>query len=106
MAPVYTPARVARAIRGLVRVPRREVVVGPLGRGLLLQTQLAPGITEKVLALKVDRNHFERHESAPTAKAPCSYRRPGPGAFTAAGTAPATAPRGGSRPSRSRPVPR
>ncbi|NBM21132.1 short-chain dehydrogenase, partial [Streptomyces sp. GC420] len=58
MPPVYTPELVARAIRRLVRRPRREKAVGALGRGLVLQARLAPGLTEKLLALKVDRTHF------------------------------------------------
>ena len=32
MPPVYTPERVARSIVNVVRVPRREVFVGPMGR--------------------------------------------------------------------------
>src|SRR5690606_563012 len=34
MPPVYSPDRVAKAVVGAVRSPRREVVVGPAGRQL------------------------------------------------------------------------
>jgi short-subunit dehydrogenase len=65
MPPVYTPERVARAIVRLARVPRREVVVGPMGRTILLQSKLAPGLAEQLMAVQVDRTHFYRRRRAP-----------------------------------------
>ncbi len=65
MPPVYTPERVARAIVNVVRVPRREVIVGPLGRNLLMQAKLTPGLVEKVMALQVDKLHLARTKPAP-----------------------------------------
>jgi short-subunit dehydrogenase len=64
MPPVYPPERAARAIVNLVRFPRREVIVGPAGRILLLQSKLAPGLVERFLASYADRMHFSR-EPAP-----------------------------------------
>jgi short-subunit dehydrogenase len=64
MPPVYPPERVARAVVDLVRAPRREVVVGPVGRVALLQSRLAPGLLERLLAYYADRTHFAR-EPAP-----------------------------------------
>jgi short-subunit dehydrogenase len=64
MPPVYPPERVARTIVNLVRVPRREVIVGPAGRTLLLQSKLAPGLMERFLAGYADRTHLSR-EPAP-----------------------------------------
>ncbi|MFG3496976.1 SDR family oxidoreductase [Streptomyces sp. NPDC047928] len=80
MPPVYTPERVARAIRRLLTRPRREVVVGPLGRALALQAVVAPGLTEKALARKVDRTHFVRGASAPDSDGTLYVPPPGTGA--------------------------
>src|SRR5215218_8815558 len=44
MPPVYSAERVARTIVNLVRLPRREVVVGPMGRNLIMQAKFAPGL--------------------------------------------------------------
>jgi len=67
MPPVYAPERVARAIVRLVRFPRREVVVGPMGRGLILQSKFAPGLVERLMAGQVDRAHLSRRTAAPPA---------------------------------------
>ncbi|AGF71252.1 SDR family oxidoreductase [Corynebacterium halotolerans] len=64
MPPVYSVERAARAILGVVRRPRREVVVGPLGRLMLLQSKVAPGLTEKMMAVQVDRTHLSRSRPA------------------------------------------
>ena len=64
MPPVYSPQRVARTIVNLVRLPRREVVSGPLGRLLLLAHGLAPGLTERIFARQVDRRHLSRTRPA------------------------------------------
>ncbi|GAA0517578.1 short-chain dehydrogenase [Saccharopolyspora subtropica] len=58
MPPVYAPERVASAIVRLVRRPRREVVVGPMGRSVVLLHRIAPGITEKLMAFQVERAHL------------------------------------------------
>ena len=64
MPPVYSPERVARTIVDVVRLPRREVVVGPLGHLLVQQSKLAPGLTERFLAFYIDRTHLVRDEPA------------------------------------------
>ncbi|WP_119727566.1 SDR family oxidoreductase [Thermomonospora amylolytica] len=64
MPPVYTPERVARTIVDLVRLPRREVVVGPLGRGMVLQSRIAPALVERMMAGQADRSHLSRKERA------------------------------------------
>ncbi|MFB9388969.1 SDR family oxidoreductase [Streptomyces coeruleoprunus] len=79
MPPVYTPRRVARAIRGAVRRPRHEIVVGPAGRALRVPAALSPGLVEKVLAVKVDRTHFVRGERAPHTAGTVFAPPPGPG---------------------------
>ncbi|NYE47064.1 NAD(P)-dependent dehydrogenase (short-subunit alcohol dehydrogenase family) [Spinactinospora alkalitolerans] len=76
MPPVYTPESVARAIVDLVRVPRREVVVGP-GRGLVALSKTAPGLAERIMGTQVDRAHLSRKE--PAAAGSGSLYRPAPG---------------------------
>ncbi len=65
MPPVYAADHVARTIVNLVRFPRREVVAGPVGRLLLLQQRMSPGITERMFARQVDRTHLSRERPAP-----------------------------------------
>ncbi|MFL6047501.1 MAG: SDR family oxidoreductase [Propionibacteriaceae bacterium] len=65
MPPVYSAERVARTVVGLVRRPRREVIVGPMGRNLVMQAKLAPGLTERMMAIQVDRSHLYRSRPAP-----------------------------------------
>jgi short-subunit dehydrogenase len=65
MSPVYTAERVARAIVNQVRFTRRQVVVGPVGRTLLLQAKLTPGTVERMMARQVDRSHLSRSSPAP-----------------------------------------
>lgn len=60
MPPVYSPQRVARAIVNQARLPRREVVSGPMSRSILWQYKVAPGVTERMFAMQVDRTHLSR----------------------------------------------
>ncbi|WP_246633810.1 hypothetical protein [Pseudonocardia nigra] len=62
---MYSAERVARTIVNLIRVPRREVIVGPAGRGLVVQMKIAPGLTERQMALQVDKGHLYRTKPAP-----------------------------------------
>ena len=64
MPPVYPPERAAGAIVRLARFPRREVFVGHSGRLLAGQQKLAPGLTERVLAVMTDRTHLYRDRPA------------------------------------------
>ncbi|MGA4847251.1 SDR family oxidoreductase [Streptomyces sp. G5(2025)] len=83
MAPVYTAERAARKVVRLTRRPRRETYVGPAGRVLGIQSKLAPGLVERVLAHRMDRSHFSREHSAePT---PGNVLRPLPEAAAVAG---------------------
>ncbi|MDP9020115.1 MAG: SDR family oxidoreductase [Actinomycetota bacterium] len=79
MPPVYTPERVARTIVDVVRVPRREVVVGTLGRAMVLQAKATPGLVEKLMALQVDRLHLSRRTSAPATDGNLHQPPPGTG---------------------------
>jgi short-subunit dehydrogenase len=64
MPPVYSAERVARTIVDLIRAPRREVVVGPMGRNLMMQSRMAPGLTERMMARQVDKAHLYRTKPA------------------------------------------
>lgn len=80
MPPVYSPERVARTIVDLVRVPRREVVVGPTGRSLVLESRIMPGMAERMMARQVDKTHLSRQESAPAGHGNLHVPAPGTGA--------------------------
>ncbi|GGW49514.1 SDR family oxidoreductase [Streptomyces xantholiticus] len=80
MPPVYSPERVARAIVDLVRMPRREVVVGPMGRSMVLESRIMPGLVERMMARQVDRTHLSRKEPAPAGHGNLHVPAPGEGA--------------------------
>ncbi|MCP9956337.1 SDR family oxidoreductase [Streptomyces sudanensis] len=79
MPPVYTAHRVARAVVGAVRRPRREVFVGVSARSLRLFTASFPGTLERLGARKVDRGFFVPGESAPYDAGTLFAPPPGPG---------------------------
>jgi hypothetical protein len=83
MPPVYSAERVARTIVDLVRVPRREVIVGPMGRNLVMQMKFAPGLTERQMALSVDTAHLYRTKPAPATDG--NLFRPAPGIGSVSG---------------------
>jgi short-subunit dehydrogenase len=80
MPPVYSPERVARTIVDLVRVPRREVVVGPMGRSMVLESRIMPGMVERMMARQVDKTHLSRKEPAPAGHGNLHVPAPGQGA--------------------------
>jgi NAD(P)-dependent dehydrogenase (short-subunit alcohol dehydrogenase family) len=79
MPPVYAPERVARTIVNLVRRPRREVVVGPMGHALVMQSRLTPGLVERLMAIQVDRTHLSRDRPAPASSGNLYQPAAGPG---------------------------
>jgi short-subunit dehydrogenase len=79
MPPVYSAERVARTIVRLVRAPRREVVVGPIGRTLVMQSKVAPGLAERQMALQVDRTHLYRRKPTPASGGNLFAPAPGTG---------------------------
>jgi short-subunit dehydrogenase len=83
MPPVYSPERVARTIVDLIRVPRREVIVGPMGRNLVMQMKFAPGLTERQMALLVDKAHLYRTKPSPATDG--NLFRPAPGTGSVSG---------------------
>jgi NAD(P)-dependent dehydrogenase (short-subunit alcohol dehydrogenase family) len=82
MPPVYSAERVARSIVDLIRVPRREVVVGPMGRNLVMQSKLAPGLTERLMARQVDKTHLSRAKPAPAMHGNLFTPAPGTGSVS------------------------
>ncbi|MFF8605672.1 SDR family oxidoreductase [Streptomyces sp. NPDC015346] len=80
MPPVYSPERVARTVVDLVRVPRREVVVGPMGRSMVLESRVMPGMAERMMARQVDKTHLSRDEPAPAGHGNLHVPAPGTGA--------------------------
>ena len=66
MPPVYPADSVAKTIVDLVHHPQREVVVGNAGRLMVTQQTLAPGMSERMLATMVDRQHLADAPAAPT----------------------------------------
>jgi short-subunit dehydrogenase len=64
MPPVYTPERVARTIVSLAAKPRREAVVGPAGRLLVLQHKVTPAKVEAAMAMQVEKTHLSRKKPA------------------------------------------
>jgi len=83
LPPVYSAERVASAIVSLVRRPRREVVVGPLGRALRAQAGLTPGLVERITAVHVDTMNLSRHDPAPATDG--NLYEPAPGSGSVAG---------------------
>jgi NAD(P)-dependent dehydrogenase (short-subunit alcohol dehydrogenase family) len=79
MPPVYSAERVARTIVNLARSPRREVVVGPMGRNLVMQSKVAPGLAERQMAVQVDKTHLYRSKPAPDSDGNLFEPAPGTG---------------------------
>jgi short-subunit dehydrogenase len=82
MPPVYSAERVARTIVDLIRAPRREVVVGPMGRNLIMQSRMAPGLTERMMARQVDKAHLYRTKPAPATHGNLFEPAPGNGSVS------------------------
>jgi short-subunit dehydrogenase len=59
LRPVYAPERVAAAIVSCAHRPRDEVVVGLGAKVMVLQSVLAPRLTERIIARVVRRGHFQ-----------------------------------------------
>ncbi|MFJ7147608.1 SDR family oxidoreductase [Streptomyces sp. NPDC100445] len=83
MPPVHSPERVARTVVRLVRTPRREVVVGPMGRSMVLQSRITSGTVEGMMAHQAHRTHLSREEPAPPSHG--NLHAPAPGAGAAHG---------------------
>jgi short-subunit dehydrogenase len=64
MPPVSSPERVARAVVGAVRSPRREVVVSTAGRLLTWQHRLTPRPVEAWMAVQTDMLQLSRRRAA------------------------------------------
>jgi NAD(P)-dependent dehydrogenase (short-subunit alcohol dehydrogenase family) len=60
LPPVYAPEHVARTIMRLARHPRREAIVGTLGRSFVQQGKVTPGTLERSMAVLVEHTHLSR----------------------------------------------
>src|SRR5207249_2841549 len=58
LPPVYQPKQVAKAILGCIVNPRREVLVGRSASQLVLLRRISEALSERIVALKVERKHF------------------------------------------------
>jgi short-subunit dehydrogenase len=80
--PVYSAEKVAHALTELVRQPRREIVVGASAKIGLMMHAIAPGLTERIFAKNVERQHFD-DRPAPLSEGnlfkPMSYETTGGG---------------------------
>lgn len=56
--PIYSAQQVADAIIALARKPRREVAIGAMGKALVGLQRLSPALAERMVARKVEREHF------------------------------------------------
>ena len=65
MPPVYPAEKVAETIVKLAERPRRETFVGASGRVIGLQQVMAPGLTERLMARMVDKQHLYQDQPAP-----------------------------------------
>jgi hypothetical protein len=65
-----------------VRMPRREVVVGPMGRNLLIQGKLAPGMAERQMARQVHHMHLYKTTPAPATQGNLYEPAPGSGSVS------------------------
>jgi len=59
MPPVYAPEEAADVIVGLIRHPKREATVGNARRMIAMRTLVPAALTERMLANKVERQHFQ-----------------------------------------------
>jgi short-subunit dehydrogenase len=64
--PVYSAKKVSRALIDLVRHPRREIVVGNAAKLGLIMRAIAPGLTERIFAKRVEQKHFQDRLAPPT----------------------------------------
>lgn len=66
MEPVHAPEEVADLIVDLARRPRRDAFVGNAARMLAAGHSVAPGLVERMMASKVDQDHFQARTAPPS----------------------------------------
>lgn len=65
LTPTYTPDEAAKVIAHLIAHPRREVVIGPSGYGLVLARALAPVLVDRIFGKRASKNQFDGDRKAP-----------------------------------------
>lgn len=63
--PASDPAIVADAIVSLAERPRREVVVGAVGKAMIFQHRFLPDVAERLMSWSTKRSVFRREPAAP-----------------------------------------
>jgi short-subunit dehydrogenase len=66
MDPVLPAERVADTILSVVKRPRREAVVGCVGRMFMWMKRFMPGLFERAMAPVIERNHLKQEPSPST----------------------------------------
>jgi hypothetical protein len=79
MPPVYPAERVARAIVNVIGPPAVRGHRWPDWADLFMQWKLAPGLTERQMAVQVDKLHLLRAQAAPPTAGNLFDPAPGPG---------------------------
>jgi NAD(P)-dependent dehydrogenase (short-subunit alcohol dehydrogenase family) len=64
--PIYPAEEVAAALVELVRHPRHEIVIGNAAKLGLMTHAIAPGLTERIFAKRVEQKHFQDRPAPPT----------------------------------------
>lgn len=64
--PIYSAESVAKTIVALARHPRREVIVGGEGKRNALLRALWPGLAERLLSTRIDREFFQERPAPQT----------------------------------------
>jgi NAD(P)-dependent dehydrogenase (short-subunit alcohol dehydrogenase family) len=59
LTPTYAPEEAARAIAKLIVSPKREVVIGRAGRALVTGRHVAPGLVDRIFAVRAVRDQFD-----------------------------------------------
>lgn len=66
MEPIYPPEEIAHAIVSLIRRPRREVFVGAGPKIAHAAHAVLPGLTQRLFASRVRKQHFEDRPAPPS----------------------------------------
>jgi short-subunit dehydrogenase len=64
--PIYSAEEVATAIVDLIRHPKREIIVGNATKLGLMAHAIAPGLSERIFANRVEHKHFQNRPTPAT----------------------------------------
>jgi hypothetical protein len=66
LPPIYEPEEVANAILDCIKNPKREVLVGGAAKEIAMLGKLSRPLTERFMAIKVEKQHFQKKPSPPS----------------------------------------